>query len=409
MTIEQLQRYKKILILGYAREGRATERFLKKFVPEAEILIADQSTDPQYLERQYEADLVVKTPAIPKHLVTVPYTTATNLFFANAHRPIVGITGSKGKSTTTSLIAAMLKAAGKNVRLVGNIGHAALEELCEEVDQDVIFVMELSSYQLDDIQYSPHIAVFVSFFPEHLDYHGSRAEYFKAKSQITLHQTKEDLFIYHPGYPEIAALAERTEARAIPFRREPPFSLEQIPLEGEHNVQNVLGAITVCESLGVSVAVMEQAIRAFQPLPYRLKNIGTYRGITFYDDALATAPEATIFAIQALKKVETIFLGGTDRGYDFTELAAVIQGAGIKNIVLFPDTGAKMKALLDQAGYPVRFLETVSMEEAVKFAYTYTSSGAICLLSTASPSYRLWKNYEEKGDLFTKFVREQGA
>jgi UDP-N-acetylmuramoylalanine--D-glutamate ligase len=337
-----------------------------------------------------------------------PYTTATNLFFANAHRLIIGITGSNGKSTTTALIAAILKEAGKNVQLVGNIGHAALEVLCEDVPEETIFVMELSSYQLDDIRYSPHIAVFVSFFPEHLDYHGSREEYFKAKSHITTFQTEEDLFIYHPGYPEIAALAQQeTKAKTIPFKARPAFSLEGIPLEGEHNVQNILGAMTVCEQLGVSADVMERAIRSFQPLPYRLKNIGTYRGITFYDDALATAPEATIFAIQALKNVGTMFLGGTDRGYDFQALADTIQKYQLKNIVLFPDTGAKIQKLLLKAGYEARFFATTSLQEAVQFAYKHTPEGSICLLSTASPSYRLWKNYEEKGDLFTKYVQEE--
>lgn len=407
MIIEELKKYKKILLLGYAREGRATERFLKQYVPEAEILIADQTTDPNYLDRQVEADLVIKTPVIPKALVTRTYTTATNLFFANAHRPIIGITGSKGKSTTTSLIAAILKEAGKNVRLVGNIGHAALESLCEDVPEDVIFVMELSSYQLDDIRYAPHLAVFVSFFPEHLDYHGSRNSYFEAKSHITTYQGPEDYFVYHPGYPEIAALAKRTKAQTIPFRTEAPFSLEGIALAGEHNIQNILGAITACERLGISFDVMERVIRAFQPLPHRLVNIGTYRGITFYNDALATAPEATISAIQALKNVETIFLGGTDRGYDFHELAQVIMGSAIRNIVLFPDTGATIKALLEAAGYQGRFFETTSMEEAVRFAYKQTQPGSICLLSTASPSYRLWKNYEEKGDLFIKYVQKQ--
>lgn len=408
MTIDQLRSYKKILLLGYAREGRATERFIKKYLPEAEVLIADQATDPNYLERQQEAELVIKTPAIPKQLVTRPYTTATNLFLANVHRPVIGVTGSKGKSTTTALIAAILTAAGKNVRLVGNIGHAALEALCEDLPKDVVFVMELSSYQLDDSQYSPQVAVFVSFFPEHLDYHGSREAYFEAKSHITTRQGPEDYFIYHPGYPEIAELATRTRARAIPFRTHAPFALEGIPLEGEHNVQNILGAITACEVLGVSAEVMERVIHVFQPLPYRLTNIGTYRGVTFYNDALATAPEATIFAIEALKNVGTIFLGGTDRGYRFQELVRVILASSIQNIVLFPDTGAKIKELLEQGGYQGRCFETTSMEEAVRFAYEYTPTGSICLLSTASPSYRLWKNYEEKGDLFTRSVKEQG-
>jgi len=316
MTIAELQGYKKILLLGYGKEGQASERFLKMFVPGAEILIADQASDPNYLERQSEADLVIKTPAIPKCLVTKPYTTGTNIFFANVGRPVVGITGSKGKSTTTALIAAILKEAGKNVRLVGNIGHAALGFLCEPREEDEVFVMELSSYQLDDIQYAPYIAVFVSFFPEHLDYHGSLEEYFKAKSHITTFQKETDVFCYHPDYPEITKLAGETKAQAIPFRREVPFSLEQIPLAGEHNIQN---------------------------------------------------------------------------------------------IVLFPDTGVSIKACLKARGYDPHYCETTSMSEAVRFAYEVTPPGSACLLSTASPSYRLWKNYEEKGDLFAKSVQELAA
>lgn len=409
MTITELQKYPKILLLGYGREGQATERFLKMFVPTAEILIADQASDPEYLSRQKEADLVIKTPAIPKQLVTRTYTTGTNIFFANVGRPVIGVTGSKGKSTTTSLIAAMLKEAGKNVRVVGNIGYAALGFLCEPREEDELYVMELSSYQLDDIRYSPSTAVFVSFFPEHLDYHGSLEAYFRAKSHIATYQQPGDQFFYHPDYPVIAALATQTAAKAIPFCYEAPFSLEGIPLKGAHNIQNILGAITVCASFGVSEEIMERTIRSFEPLPYRLKNIGTYRGITFYDDALATAPEATMFAIHALENIGTIFLGGSDRGYDFTALVQLIRARQIPNLVFFPDTGVKIEGLLRAQGYTGRAFRTTSMAEAVGFAYEFTAPGSICLLSTASPSYRLWKNYEEKGDIFAKNVQEQAG
>ncbi|MBP7134249.1 UDP-N-acetylmuramoyl-L-alanine--D-glutamate ligase [Patescibacteria group bacterium] len=405
MTINELQGYKKILLLGYGKEGQATEHFLHRFVPEAEILIADQANDPQYLERQTDADLVIKTPGIPKRLVTRPYTTATNIFFANIHHPVIGVTGSKGKSTTTALIAAILRESGKTVHLVGNIGEPAINLLSESVGVDDAIVMELSSYQLDDIEYAPQISVFVSFFPDHLDYHGSLEAYFEAKSHITTLQGKQDLFVYHPGYPRLEVLARETSAKAISFLETCPFSFEGMPLLGEHNRQNMLGAMTVCKELGVSFEIMERALRSFKPLPHRLTNIGTYQGITFYDDAIASTPEAAVSAIKTLPQIGTLFLGGTDRGYDFTVLAETICEYKIPNLVFFPDTGVKIEALLEAKGYKANSLHTESMEEAVQFAYNVTEPGSICLLSTGSPSYRLWKGFEEKGDLFTRYVK----
>jgi len=149
MTIKELQTYKKILILGYGKEGRATEKFLRTYVPTATIIHADQTDGPDYLQKQYEVNLVIKTPGIPKNLVTVPYTTATNIFFANLHQfaphaKTIGVTGSKGKSTTASLIHAILIAANKQSHLVGNIGKPMLEALLQPVEESDWFVLELS-------------------------------------------------------------------------------------------------------------------------------------------------------------------------------------------------------------------------------------------------------------------------
>ncbi len=408
MTILELQTKRKIVLLGYGKEGQSTERFLQAHAPQAEIVIADQARDAEYLSLQTTGDLVIKTPGIPKHLVTVPYTTATNIFFANVKKPIVGVTGSKGKSTTSSLIAAMLQAAGKRVRLIGNIGTPALDVFDEDALTDV-YVMELSSYQLDDLERGPEIAVFTSFFPEHLDYHGSLEAYLGAKANIVRKGDKDQLFVYNAQYPELQELVAEAPGRALPFTEEVPFSLEALRLRGAHNVQNVCGAWTVAEQLGVTAEQAEEAIRSFEPLPHRLTEVGTYRGITFVDDAIATAPEATIQALQSVPKVETLFLGGTDRGYVFDELAKMIDASSVRNIVVFPDTGEKIKAaLLRQSRRSFAFCETESMEEAVRFAYAHTSAGMTCLLSTASPSYRLWKNFEHKGEEFVKWVKELG-
>jgi len=409
MTIEQLKN-KKILILGYGIEGKATYDFLKKYCPRATVGIADQKDSPgsdDYLKKQADYDLVIKTPGIPKRLVTKPYTTGTNIFFANANRPIIGITGTKGKSTTTTLIYSILKEGDLNAYLIGNIGIPMLSELMTEKTDDAIYVCELSSYQLEDIEYSPYISVILNLFPEHMDYHGSFENYKTVKKRIIYHATSKDYFVYNPDYPELLELAKLTKAKGVPFVEELFFPTEIIPLRGEHNIENVRAAVTVARIIDVPDEAIEAAVRKFTPLPHRLEFVGNFRGIDFYDDAISTTPESTIMAINSIPNIQTIFLGGKDRGYDFSLLAGKIADSGIKNIVLFPESGAKMKPLLSHIP-GIKLFETSDMKEAVKFAYENTKPGMACVLSTASPSYSVWKNFEEKGDLFKKFVKELG-
>lgn len=373
-----------VCLLGYGKEGKVTEQYLRATHPKLQIGILDQSLDSDYLEKQSDYDLAIKTPGIPKDKVTIPYTTATNLFFAANRNLTIGVTGSKGKSTTTSLIAAMLRAGGKKVRAVGNLGTPMLTALLTPVDPEEIFVIELSSYMLDDIEYSPHIAVLLNLFPEHMNYHGSVERYYAAKQRIFAFQKPSDIAIRAPCTATI------------------PLDTAEIPLQGEHNLDNLRVAITVAQHLGISQDAIATAIRNFQPLPHRLELVGTFGGITFYDDAISTTPESTIMAIKALPGVRTIFLGGEDRGYDFTALEAAIHAHDITNIVLFPDSGTRI--LTSRTN--LNILETDNMEEAVRFAYAHTPPGGTCLLSTASPSYSLWKNFEEKGDLFQRYVRQ---
>lgn len=411
MTIADLKKYRRILLLGYGREGKATESFLHTYAPNVEVFHADQTDGKDYLKKQYEADLVVKTAGLPRRLVKVPYTTATNIFFANVHTLVpqartIGITGSKGKSTTTSLLFEVLKAAGLPVRLAGNIGIPLLSEFINPPTKGTIFVIEMSSYMLEDLQYSPNVSVFLNIFPEHLDYHGSMAAYFRAKSQLVLHAKKDDVFVYTSEYGDVAKLAKHTQARSIPCESTVPFSLDGAQLQGKHNEQNIRMVCTVANLFGVPIHTQEEVVHHFLPLPHRLQNIGTYRGITFYDDAIATAPEPTIAAIHTVGNVDTIFLGGMDRGLDFSILADALCTSGIRTLVLFPDTGKNIyKALQERCQRHFNILETTSMKEAVKFAFHHTEKGKVCLLSCASPSYSLWKNFEEKGDEFQKEVR----
>jgi len=416
MKIEDLKN-KKILIAGYGVEGKTTEQFLKSIFPKIKIDIADKTQGPNYLDKQSLYDLAIKSPGIHKSLISIPYTTATNIFFANVTGTTIGVTGSKGKSTTSSLIYSILKKAGKKARLVGNITHKLdeigspmLSEMLKSNSEQDYWICELSSFMLDDIKYSPHISVITSFFPEHMDYHKSMQNYWEAKARIILQSGPNDFFVYNPEFKILSELAKQTKAKAIPFIQKLPFETLKIPLLGEHNMSNTRGAVTVAQILNISYQTIEKAIKSFIPLPHRLEKVGTYKGITFYDDAISTTPESTIEAIKAVGNVGTIFLGGQDRGFDFRQLAKIIVYSGIEALVLFPESGRKIfKEIQKISSESYDVLQTTNMKVAVEFAFKNTPRGSSCLLSTASPSYSVWKNFEEKGNLFKKLVREMGG
>lgn len=412
MKIKELAN-KKILILGFGVEGKATLKFLKHHFPNATIGVVDKQDGTDYLLKQKDYDLAIKSPGVPKEFVSIPYTTATNIFFANFKGKTIGVTGSKGKSTTVSLIYAILKEAGLKAHLAGNIGNPLLLEILKSNNNDDIFVCELSSFQLSEINYSPHISVILNLFPEHMNYHGGIGKYWRAKKRIVAKTTNKNSFIFNLAYPELEKLAKNIKARSIPFTDKLPLRENKIPLLGKHNIDNVRAAVTTARLMKISYKYIINGIKNFKPLPHRLELVGTFRGITFYDDAISPNPTSTIKAIETLENVGTIFLGGQDRGWDFTELADIIVQYKIPNVVLFKDSGEKIyQAILVRAKRrkikaPTAF-RAKNMEEAVRFAYNNSPSGSICLLSCASPSFSLWKNFQEKGDLFQKFVRKYG-
>jgi UDP-N-acetylmuramoylalanine--D-glutamate ligase len=395
---------KNAAIIGYGKEGKATEKYLKKNYSDLKVSILDQKNDSKYLDKLENFDIAVKTPGVRKELINIPYTTATNIFFSETENKIIGVTGSKGKSTTASLIYEILKAGGKKVRLLGNIGNPMLEVLLKPTGKDEIFVLELSSYQLDDIEYSPNIAVVTNLFPEHMNYHGSAEKYYQAKKNIINFQRSNDIFVYNPKDKLSAKWAKETKSKKISFTQKLPLSKSDIPLLGEHNLENIKAAVTVAGIFNISDKIISQAIKNFKPLPHRMEFVGEFKEIKFYDDAISTTPESTIAAIKSLKNIGVIFLGGEDRGYDFSELEKAIRKNRIKNIVLFPDSGKR----IFKSEKDLNILKTSSMEKAVKFAFDNAKKGEIALLSCASPSYSLWKNFEEKGALFKKYVKVLG-
>lgn len=405
MKLNDLKKYRNILILGYGIEGRATEAFLKRHCPECKIGVADRNSNVNYLELQDNYDLVVKAPGIPKNLITRPYTTATNIFFAQCLGKTIGVTGTKGKSTVSSLVHHILINEGLSSHLVGNIGRPMLSELENGKGKDDIYVVELSSYQLSDIRYSPHISVITNLFPDHMTYHGSVEEYYRAKLNILSHATPSNFFVYNPAYDTLLKAAQSSAAKPVKIMLDLPLSVSDSPLLGDHNMVNIKAAVTVSELCGVSVDSAVRALKSFRPLQHRLEYVGEFDGIAYYDDAASTTPQSTVSAVKTLKSVDTIFLGGEDRGYDFSELAKVICASSVNNIVLFPDAGKTIKqSIMANCDREILFFDTESMEQAVAFAASKTKKGMICLLSTACPSYSLWKNFVEKGEEFARCV-----
>jgi UDP-N-acetylmuramoylalanine--D-glutamate ligase len=432
----------KILVLGFGKEGIDTFRFLRRVFPKKVIGIGDRNQNVKaqmsnvkkvrwhlgknYLKTIKNYDVVIKSPGVsPK--VIAPYlqrksssakgyggqriTSQTEIFFENCPGKIIGITGTKGKSTTTFLIYEILKEGGLRAHLVGNIGKPVLNLLLSATPKDV-YVYELSSHQLHNIKKSPHIAVLLNIYPEHLDYYKNFNGYKNAKANIARHQKKNDFLLFNAKDKEVSQIAKKSKAK-------------KIPIKGEYYSLDREAARAVGKIFKIPSQKIEKAIRDFKGLPHRLEYVGAFKGIKFYNDALSTIPETTIAALNLLgNKVETIFLGGFDRGLSFKNLAKKILRSKIKTIILFPTTGEKIWNTFRVAEFPPhrtrsgaglgqgkklpKHFFVDNMRDAVKLAYKHTGNGKICLLSCASPSFSIFKDYKEKGNLFKRYVNLYG-
>jgi UDP-N-acetylmuramoylalanine--D-glutamate ligase len=454
---------KSILILGFGTEGQATYEFLRQKWPSKPLSIADQRTmaefpegvahriqndsaltlafGPTYLESitPENCGVIIKTPGIPASLRQIMearkagciLTSHSQIFLSNYPRGrIIGVTGTKGKSTTTSLIYHILKRAGLPAELVGNIGQPPLAKLAN-LSEESYFVHEFSSHQLAEIQSSPHIAILLNIVPEHLDYYSTFAEYAAAKENITSFQTEDDFLVFNADYPIPNAIAQRTKATLRPFstqrrvspgchlkdetiiwsssdREEAVLAIDDVPLPGRFNIQNVMAAVAAASLCGIRADVIRDAVKVFRALPHRLEPVGRYNGVTFYDDSIATVPDATLAALEALgNKVQTLILGGHERNLDFSELGARLP-AHVKTVILFPSTGRRIWEAIElhskNSSLPEPFFAD-TMEQAVKIAYARTGEGNTCLLSPASPSFGMFKDYRERGESYKAWVR----
>jgi UDP-N-acetylmuramoylalanine--D-glutamate ligase len=421
---------KKVLILGFGKEGQSTYKFLRKYFPDKKLGIADAVEKKikfdknlelyfgrDYLKSLKDFGLIIKTPGIPYKLSAikkarkrgVKFTSQTQIFFELVKGKIIGVTGTAGKSTTASLIHKILKTAGLRSVLLGNIGKPVLDYLDKD-STNTIFVFELSSHQLFDLTRSLHVAVFLNIFPEHLDYYESFNHYRKAKANIAKYQTEKDFFIYNSSFSYLCKVARKTKARKLSFslRRksiiEEIIKLDRVPLLGEHNLNNVMASILVCRALGLKDSDIRAGIERFKPLKHRLERVGVYQGVIFVNDSISTTPETTIAALKTFKSTPLVLImGGFDRGLNYDRLGEIISGRkDIKTVILIGEVAGRIKKSLKRAKYKGKILDLKrsKMIKIVREAFENTPKGGVVLLSPAAASFDMFKDYRDRGGQF---------
>lgn len=406
---------KRILIAGFGREGKSSLKFLQKYMPEANIGITDKNKESlaglnpnqyalyygdNYLDCLSEYDIVLKTPGISLKDVdtqNVIISSQTDLFLETFHSQIIGITGTKGKSTTSSLIYHLLKSSGQETILVGNIGLPAFDFI-EQITSQTIIVFELSVHQLEYIHRSPHIGVLLNIFEEHLDHFCTLQRYRDAKLNIMRYMDRHDTAIILPEY---SSEADKFSIHSVVFPNH-DFQLkwDTLPLLGHHNILNIKAALCACQSYGIPVEKLIPHLYSFHPLEHRQESVGTFHGITFYNDSISTIPQATIAAIETLPHIDFLLLGGFDRGIDYTPLIDYLIQHPLANILLTGNAGTRILEGLKNGNYPNATSIFNNLEEAFQYIKQHGKEGDNCLLSPAAASYDQYKNFEERGKKF---------
>jgi UDP-N-acetylmuramoylalanine--D-glutamate ligase len=432
---------KKIAVIGRGIEGESSLRFLKDHG--ANVVILDKKDGDSYLQALGTYDIVVRSPGIKISALKVEkekITSQTKLFFDLCPCEIIGVTGTKGKGTTSSLIYEILKRSGKDEYLVGNIGNPPLDILDKLTPQSIV-VFELSSFQLEDLTKSPHVAVLLMVTSEHLapdkkdlpeqNYHESVEEYINAKRNILRHQLSSDFAIVNRDYPasnesDMETLGKVFQVssdqdvlrdgaflrdNALWFKRnnEEEFIIEtsHILLPGKHNLENVLPAITVAKIYEVPNEVITSALEGFKGLEHRLELVEEVNGVKYYDDSFSTIPETAIAAIKAFNQPEILILGGASKNSDFKELGEVIsKAANIKAIIGIGLEWPRIKQSISDPKHELVLVEGAKdMQQIVLAASKIAKPGDVVLLSPACSSFDMFKNYKERGNQFKEQVK----
>jgi len=435
---------KKILILGFGREGKSTYNLIRKYLKEQVLYISDRKENfekdydflekdsnvvlysgENYLDNLNDYDIIMKAPGISfvgldteEYISRVKSQLELLLEFFDIRT--IGITGTKGKSTTTSLIYQMLQEQNVKSMLLGNIGVPVFDFI-DSIDNDTILVLEMSSHQLEFMERSTNIAILVNAFEEHLDHYESFEKYVEAKCNIFKHQKESDYLLYNFDNEILNKCVKNVNGKAykvslngkagsdiyvkndkVFFKDKYIYDVnEKRNLLGEYNLNNIMFVLGVSEILELDINKTIETIRNFKTLSHRLEFVEKIEGISYYDNSIATVPMATIEAVKALGNVDTLIIGGMDRGIDYNGFAEYLNSSDISNIICMPKTGHDIAKRLKKE--KVHIVDT--LEEAVEVAKRITKKDKSCLLSPAAASYGFFKNFEEKGDLYKKLVR----
>jgi UDP-N-acetylmuramoylalanine--D-glutamate ligase len=403
-------------VLGLGLEGKDLKSFLSK--EKAIITVFDRSADGEnYLKKGLKNfDIIFRSPGVYRYLPDiieaeksgVQVSSAIKLFFRLSPAKIIGVTGTKGKGTTSTLIYKIMKKAGKDVYLAGNIGKPYLK-LLPKLNVDSWVIMEMSSFQLIDLDMSPHIAVVLNITQDHLDWHKDIREYLEAKRNIVRHQKSTDFAVINEEYQTSKNFAKDINGKVIFFSKNKLESIykKDLILRGEHNLENIAAAVKVCHILKIDDDVIQGVVSDFKGLEHRLELVKEVNGVTFYNDSFATGPQPTIAAVKSFTEPLTLILGGYDKGLDYGEIIKMFSRTpNLLNIILIGDLAKKLDELLVKFDYPGKIINMGKkrMPEIVSKALAITPKRGVVLLSPAAASFDMFANYKERGELFKKAV-----
>ena len=443
---------KKILILGFGKEGQSTYRFIRKYLKDQKLYIADRKNvnedliindnnievifGEEYLENLDNYDIIMKTPGISFANINIEsfkekIKSQLELFLEFIDVTTIGVTGSKGKSTTSSLIYKMLKDQNRDTVLMGNIGVPVFDCI-EDIRESTIVVLEMSSHQLEYMDVSPNIAILLNIYEEHLDHYKSIKEYTEAKINIGRFQKENDYFLYNVDNKLIEeCIDEINNSKHIKYEVSFKGNInkesnskkvyilndyiyiddnkiyntnEKRNLIGDHQLNNIMFVLAVSDILKLDMKESIKSINSFKGLEHRMEYVGKYDDIIYYNDSIATIPEATINSVNALKNVNTLIFGGMDRGINYNDFIDYLNTGIVENLICMPDTGYKIAEKLNGK---TNVFKVDTLEEAVEIARKVTKKKKICLLSPAAASYGFFKNFIEKGNKYKELVRKK--
>lgn len=445
-------RNKKIGIIGLGIEGKDALRFLvgqgayitvfdKKKEKELDTsgvssLKLDLICGEDYLKHLSGFDVIVRSPGVRPDLPEIVkaqkngavITSSINIFFELCPAKIIGVTGTKGKGTTATLIHECLTSSGVNSYLAGNIGKPYLE-LLDHLNENDIVVLELSSFQLIDAQISPHIAVVINITTDHLDWHKDREEYILAKQNIVHFQEESDFAVLAKDYEDSLSFERLTRAEVYYFSTEENVKgsyvedgviylnenestdgigkVENLVIRGKHNWENVCAAVISSRLAGATVDGIKKAVFSFKGLPHRIELVGEKNDITFYNDSFATSPSPSLAAVRAFEEQVVVILGGSAKGFSYREFGQdLAKQENLKAAIVIGQTGPEIKEALLSAGYAGQILEGGgNMEGIIKTAMSVANPGDVVLLSPAAASFDMFKDYKDRGNQFKVCIK----